>query len=143
MAAAKTIWDQVYESRDPSGFIENHTFTEAELDTRYPRPGKMEGETLLTGILWEMVGYSAQDDELGDSESFGWYGKFDGVELKGIGRKIYAIVHTGSTGFVSRTDYPSHEALEKDWKKLESEYEEFDRDHENFVDDRPLKEARP
>lgn len=83
--------------------------------------GKFEacGNYVLTaGYIYYNI-----DDQLGESESFGWYGKFAG-KIKGRG-PFFAIVSEDSQGFVDVTYYDSKKELDEKWVMLEADYEEF------------------
>lgn len=66
--------------------------------SRYPHPGKFEGEINLTETLWDLSLDSGQDDELGDVETFGHYMLFTGLdntaEFGDLGGIVAAIPRT-------------------------------------------------
>jgi hypothetical protein len=88
-------------------------------------PGKFEGEPLLTEILWDLGG----DEDLGDSESFGFYALYLGLTAKEVGGSIgstrAAILHEGSQGFVTGSYYDSDADAQRAWEALERDYDEF------------------
>jgi len=81
-------------------------------------PGKFEGETFAARYA-----YDNPDEDLGESDGFGWYGKFSG-KIKGRG-PFHIIVNEDSQGFVSGTFFDTEKQLEKAWSNLESEYADF------------------
>ncbi len=89
-------------------------------------PGKFEGTGNYSNVaqyLYSLSLDSSLDEDLGESESFGWYGKFAG-KIKGRG-PFYAIVSEDSQGFFDVTYYDTQDALDAAWKLLELEYEQF------------------
>ena len=73
------------------------------------------------------------DDDLGDVEGFGWYGKMnlkdmniteDGEPIAGV------IVSEDNSGFFDYTTYSSEKELDKAWNNIESEYEDFSKESE-------------
>lgn len=97
--------------------------------------GKFEGEPALTEILWDLGG----DEDLGDSETFGFYMLFTdlkGSELGGnIGKTTAAILHEGSQGFVSGEYFDTNAEAERAWDKIEREYDEFLSEEEDDEDE--------
>lgn len=81
-------------------------------------PGKFEGETYLTRFAYYNV-----DDELGDVEGFGWYGRMSG-KVKGRG-PFHVIVSESSQGFVYGNRYDTENEMMREWHALEREYEKF------------------
>ena len=101
--------------------IDKHEWTEEELDTRYPGPGKLEGETIRSAILYEYALNGFADKEVYfDGEPGEEYSFFDGVEINGVG-PVYASLWESDTGFVHTKFYQSHDELEADYKRLEKE----------------------
>lgn len=84
-------------------------------------PGKYEGELFLTKYASEAGFY---DEELGDVEGFGWYGKIDNLEVKGKG-PFYGIISENNQGFVSGVWYKTQEEMQEAWTGIEEAYEEF------------------
>lgn len=107
-----------------NGRFDSKAEAQAWLDERSYRrnpikgPGKFEGELYLTRFAYENV-----DDELGDVQDFGWYGRMSG-KVKGRG-PFHIIVHEDSQGFVSGDRYDTEAEMMRDWRKLEREYEKF------------------
>ena len=100
-----------------------------------PGPGKFEGnESLsLSEKLHEMVMDGWTNEELGDVQSFGWYGllispfsnedkdiPFDKV----IPGPSY-IVHKDNNGFFDYTEFANEESARSSWAQLEIEYTHF------------------
>lgn len=79
-------------------------------------PGKFEGETYAARYAYENP-----DEDLGDSETFGWYGRFSG-KIKGRG-PFFIIVEEQSQGFVTGTFFDTEKQLEKAWARIEREWE--------------------
>ncbi len=101
-------------------------------------PGKFEATTDLGEYLYELSLESGHDDELGDSETFGWYALFDGVEIEnenGEQETIYAILKEDSQGFITVDEYDDHEILMEEWNNLQEEYEEFEEEGDDEDDD--------
>lgn len=69
--------------------------------------------SLKTEILWHLSLDSYQDEETGESDSFGWYALF---------QEFSSILYTNSQGFVSSVEYPTREALMEEWNGIESDY---------------------
>jgi hypothetical protein len=88
--------------------------------------GKFEGnaDQDLAEFLYElsMVGC---DEDLGEVDSFGWYGLL--IHVYGKGKMKSYIVHEDSYGFFDYTEYNKESALTA-WAKLEAEYEEFNKE---------------
>lgn len=106
-----TAMDKVYEwweKNDPAAFNRNPI----------KRPGKFEGETYAARYAYENP-----DDDLGDSETFNWYGRFSG-RIKGRG-PFYIIVEETSQGFVNAEFFGSETALNNKWEELQMEWESF------------------
>ena len=117
--------------------------------------GKFEGGLLVDGFIWSASLDGGPDEELGESESFGWYGYMAGGpdllehvqeiakeegeepleedEIEYVRDSAAFILHSDSQGFVDVTAYDKAEDAEADWAALESEYEEFmgDEDEES------------
>ncbi len=94
-------------------------------------PGKFEGNgnySLVAQYLYSLSLDNSLDDDLGESESFGWYGKFSG-KIKGRG-PFYVIVSENSQGFFDATYYDTSKELEEDWTKLEEDWEKFSEEQE-------------
>ena len=68
------------------------------------------------------------DEELGDVESFGWYGIL--LQIAGIGKLKSYIIHEDSQGFFDYTTYDTKALALEAWENLESEYEDFEREAE-------------
>lgn len=75
-------------------------------------PGKFEGETYAVRYAYENP-----DEDLGDSETFNWYGRFSG-KIKGRG-PFYIIVEENSQGFVSGEFFDTEAQLNNAWRQLE------------------------
>lgn len=88
----------------------------------YPHLGKFEGELYATVYAYEST-LDGCGAELGDCETFGWYGAFSG-KIKGRG-PFHIILREDSQGFVSGAYYDTAEDLATAWSALESEYEDF------------------
>ncbi len=86
-------------------------------------PGKFEGETYICRYAYDNV-----DEDLGESENFGWYGRFSG-KIKNRG-PFHLIVTENSVGFVSCAFYDSEAELNDAWALLEDEYTEFSESEE-------------
>jgi hypothetical protein len=81
-------------------------------------PGKFEGELYAGRYAYENV-----DEELGESDGFGWYGNFSD-KIKGRG-PFHIIVREDSQGFVYGEFFDTKEKMLKAWHRLEREYEKF------------------
>jgi len=81
-------------------------------------PGKFGGE-MYAG----KYAYENPDEEIGESDTLGWYGKFFG-KIKGRG-PFYIIVSEDYQGFVRAEFFDTRDALDKAWKGIEKEYEKF------------------
>lgn len=113
---------------------------------RYPDPGKYEGGLVIDEYL-HRVSLNGSDEELGESEDFGWYGLFK-VEKGDLAQDIAevmeedkekltkeeesflrnvvgAIICENSQGFVDVTWFTNKRTRDEAWKKLEEDYEEF------------------
>ena len=80
-------------------------------------PGKFEAcgnYSHIAQYIYDNVGHS-----IGDSESFGWYGQFNG-QIKHV--RVFAIVSEDSQGFVDVDYFDDEKSLNKAWDKLETEY---------------------
>lgn len=92
------------------------------------RLGKFEGETYLCRAIYDLSLEGGLDDELGESEGFGWYGKFSG-RIRNRG-PFHVIINENSVGFVGCQFYDNEKQLDKAWRELEDEYAEFSQDIE-------------
>ena len=81
-------------------------------------PGKFEGETYAARYAYENP-----DDEIGESDALGWYGRFEG-KIKGRG-PFCIIVREDSQGFVYGQIYDTPKQLAAAWRRIEREYEKF------------------
>lgn len=101
-------------------------------------PGKFD--TILDSMVYDSS-LDGCDEELGDSETFGWYGLIRGqvvadetkAELTTEERALVfasvgAIVDSNSQGFVGVQYFESDAELEAAWAALEAEYAEFAED---------------
>ncbi len=88
----------------------------------YPHLGKFEGELYATKYAYEST-LDGCSEELGDSETFGWYATFSD-KIKGRG-PFHIIVSENSQGFVSGTYYDTAEELAAAWQALETKYDQF------------------
>ena len=82
-------------------------------------PGKYEGEQYATRYAHENP-----DEDLGDVQGFGWYGRFSG-KIKGRG-PFHIITTEDNNGFVFGNYFDSESALNKEWAEIETAYEEFE-----------------
>jgi hypothetical protein len=93
-------------------------------------PGKFEGGTDLNKYLYKLTMDSAQDEDLGDVEGFGWYGLFNGVGVRdgetGEIVTIYAIVSEDNQGFFDVYEYDTEKELMEAWEELQDEYEKWE-----------------
>jgi len=81
-------------------------------------PGKFEGETYAGKFAFENP-----DEETGESDALGWYGKFSG-KIKGRG-PFHIITSEDSQGFVRAEFFDTVAQLEKAWRGIEKEYAEY------------------
>jgi len=88
--------------------------------------GKFEGNGNLA-LVSAYVSEST-DEELGEVDGFGWFGKFEG-KIKGHG-PFFAICHEDNQGFVDVDWFDNHNKLEAAWVEIETAYERF----ENNID---------
>lgn len=107
----------------------------------YPHPGKYEGEPWATFALHRLDA----DEELGDSETFGYYSLYvnvtpsemeddEGRKLLGQNERVHAILHEGSQGFVDGTFFDSAREAELHWKQVEKDYDRFMEEEEEDYD---------
>ena len=82
-------------------------------------PGKYEGETYAVRYAHENA-----DEDLGDVEGFGWYGNFSG-KIKGRG-PFHIITTENNEGFVSGEIFDTQKEMLSNWRRIESEYDEFE-----------------
>lgn len=80
--------------------------------------------------LWESSILSGQDEDLGDSEGFGWYALFvfgseDEAGKFACSGMAGAILYQGSSGHVCCDTYGARDILDKAWSALEAAYAEF------------------
>jgi len=87
--------------------------------------GKFEGTNYKHVVQWlyNLAGDGFLDEELGECEGFGWYGKFSGT-IKGRG-PFHAICHESSQGFFSVTWINTEKRLNEVWSNIECDYVEF------------------
>lgn len=94
---------------------------------RVTGPGKYEGEITLTARLDELDNEGMATANIGDVDTFGYYALFSDLTsaLVGgyIGSYVGAILHTGSSGFVTATYYDTPEATREAWSEVERSYE--------------------
>jgi hypothetical protein len=86
-------------------------------------PGKFEGETYAARYAYENV-----DEDLGDVQTFDWYGRFSG-KIKGRG-PFHIIVRENNQGFVYGEFFDTEAALKKQWRRIERAYEKFTEDEQ-------------
>ena len=86
-------------------------------------PGKFEGETYLARYAYENP-----DEETGSVDELGWYGRFSG-KVKGRG-PFHVIVNEDSQGFVNGVIYNTEREMQRDWRRIEKEYERYYREFE-------------
>lgn len=106
-------------------------------------PGKFEG----SGEIGSLINDLGTDEDLGDSETFGWYGLLrDGEsilaqllesgaevteeEAENLRTSAGVILHEDSQGFVDVDYYDTEDELEEAWSDLEDEYSEFAEDED-------------
>lgn len=92
----------------------------------YGHPGKFEGEPIATELLYDASMESGEDEQLGESDGFGWFALFDGIELGKDNEKVYAILSENSQGFVSGEYFDTRAQLLRAWKTLERDYEDYE-----------------
>lgn len=85
-------------------------------------PGKFEACGNYSKVV-EYLYNGGTDDEIGECEHFGWYGRFAG-KIKGFG-PFFAIVSEDSQGFVDVEFYDNEHKLDQWWDKIAAEYAEF------------------
>lgn len=105
--------------------------------------------SVIDELFWQLSLDGGPDEELGESESFGWYGKMAidrsiiadldraakdaGVEPLNEAERKYVLSHAGviifenSQGFVNADFFRSKPEFEGAWQDLEAEYEKFER----------------
>ena len=128
---------------------------------RYPHPGKFEGGLLIDEAAYQFT-MNGADEEVGESDSFGWFGllktKMPGdfvpdieammkevdpdnlpltdTERAFLKRVVGCVVYENSQGFIDVTWYTNKRALETAWRGINKEYEAFDAQAEGAdVDD--------
>jgi len=92
--------------------------------------GKFEGNHNCTfaKALYDAVLEGGTDDEVGDVQDFGWYGKVDlgDLNIKESGNPVAgAIVHEDSSGFFTYSTYPRKDEFEQDWNEIIAEAQEY------------------
>jgi len=92
--------------------------------------GKFEGnaDQKLAEYLYNCVGESWQDDEIGNVETFGWYAIIK--SLPGIGKFKSYIVHEDNYGFFDYTEYNTVKEAQKEFDNLTAQYEEQNKENE-------------
>jgi hypothetical protein len=93
--------------------------------------GKFENKA--TEIIYEMSLDGGCDEEAGDVDHGGWFGKMRGPfndekgnEIPGLGHyNAGAILQITSDGFVYSEFFTSQAKLDKKWKKIEKETEAY------------------
>jgi hypothetical protein len=86
---------------------------------------------------------SGHDEETGSTQELGWFGLFQGPvidpaamdvqtnpeltaeEIEQLQQCAGAIVTEDSNGFVSATIYTSADELNKDWQRIDAQYDEY------------------
>jgi hypothetical protein len=81
-------------------------------------PGKFEGETYAARYAYDNV-----DEDLGDVQTFDWYGKFSG-KIKGRG-PFYIIVRENNQGFVYGEFFKTEAELNHQWRRIERAWDKF------------------
>lgn len=111
------------------------------------RSGSSKFGSVIDELFWQLSLDGGPDEELGESESFGWYGKMAispsiiadldrtagdaGVEPLNEAEKEYISNHAGaiisedSQGFVDAVFFKTNREFEGEWRALEKEYEKF------------------
>jgi hypothetical protein len=89
--------------------------------------GKFEGNTdeKLAEYLHQ-ISLDGCDEELGDVQSFGWYGLL--LQLSGKGKLKSYIIHEDEQGFFDYCTYNTQVQAKEDWANLEADYEEFNKE---------------
>lgn len=89
-------------------------------------PGKFEGNGNYAGVaqyIYKLSLESRLDDELGEADSFGWYGRFAGhIKSKG---PFYAICSEDNQGFFDVEWFDSLKELNYKWGQIKADYEEY------------------
>lgn len=93
-------------------------------------PGKFEGNysDRFAKAIHQTFGDGMGDEELGDVQDFGWYGKLDvsHYEIKEDGYPIIGVIAMeDNSGFFTYISYSTRKVFEKDWKQIEKDYEKF------------------
>jgi hypothetical protein len=115
----------------------------AEQGWRSYGPGKFD--SMVDSFLWGATMDGGADEELGESEGFGWYGLMVGDILKDAERGAAengdalteeerdelrgtkaVILSENSQGFVGVDYYDNEDDAREAWKKLEDEYADFE-----------------
>jgi hypothetical protein len=81
-------------------------------------PGKFEGETYAARYAYDNV-----DEDLGDVQTFDWYGKFSG-KIKGRG-PFHIIVRENNQGFVYGEFFKTEAELNRQWRRIERAWDKF------------------
>ena len=80
-------------------------------------PGKFEGESEIARDLYEASLDGFEDDQIGDVNEMGWYGRFN---------KENAILSEDDSGFVHVEHFKNKEQLDRAWKEIQAIYSQED-----------------
>ena len=87
---------------------------------------KFEGNDNYAGVaqyIYQLSLDGGLDDELGDVDGFGWYGRFAGL-IKSKG-PFYAICSEDSQGFFDVEWFDTLENLDSKWSQIEADYQTY------------------
>lgn len=93
-------------------------------------PGKFEGayNEAFAEAVHNEFGEGFGDEELGDVQDFGWYGRVDISEykIKEDGSPIVGVIaYEDNFGFFSTTRYHNKKEFEKAWASIEADYQKY------------------
>ena len=87
-------------------------------------------DTPKTEELHELSLNGGPDAELGDAQTFGWFGK-----MKSHGNELPVILHEDSQGFVESFEYLTQWECDEAWEQLEAEWLEYTADEDSAITD--------
>ena len=85
--------------------------------------GKFEGELYATRYVYDLSVDGGIDEDIGESDALGWYGRFSGT-IRGRG-PFHIIISENSQGFVHGEFFDTEEQMNAAWSQIETEYDLF------------------
>ncbi len=101
--------------------------------------GKFEGNynCLLARAIYDIIMDGGTDEQIGDVGELGWFGRIDlsDLNIKEDGEKVKGvIVSENDMGSFSYASYDDKEELDKNWKEIEKEYDEYFEEYHKEVE---------